>query len=184
MSRISRLSDIAGAFFDQRVIFLAGPIDDDMANDVIAQLLLLAADSDTDITMYINSPGGSVSAGLAIYDTMNHISCDVKTVGIGMCASMGAFLLCAGAAGKRGVLPNTEVLIHQPLGGASGQASDIAIAAQHIIETRDRINHIMAEQTGRPLETIQRAVERDNWLWGAGAVEFGLADEVITPAAS
>lgn len=174
--------DITTAFFNERVIFLAGAVDDALANRIVSQLLLLASDSGADITMYINSPGGSVSAGLAIFDTMQHVPCDVRTVGIGMCASMGAFLLCAGAPGKRSILPNTEVLIHQPLGGASGQATEIAIAAQHILETRDRINRIMAERTGQPIDVIARDVERDNWKWGQEAVDYGLADEVIEPA--
>lgn len=169
------------AFFKERVVFVGGPIDDGVANRVVSQMLLLASNSNSDITLYINSPGGSVSAGLAIHDTMQHISCDVKTVGIGMCASMGAFLLCSGTAGKRFVLPNTQVLIHQPLGGVAGQASDIAIAAQHILETRDRINQIMSSCTGKPIEIIARDLERDNWKWGAEAVEYGLADEVVVP---
>lgn len=173
--------DVASAFLRERVIFLSGAIDDSLANRVVSQLLLLAADSDTDITVYINSPGGSVSAGLAVFDTMQHVTCDVRTIGIGMCASMGAFILCSGTLGKRAVLPNTQVLIHQPLGGASGQATDIAIAAQHILEARDRINRIMAERTGNSIETISRDMERDHWMWGAEAVEYGVADSVIEP---
>lgn len=174
-------SEIAKTFFDQRIIFLGGVIDDRAANNIVAQLLILSSDSDSEITLYINSPGGNVSSGLAIFDTIQHIDCSVRTVGIGLCASMGAFLLCAGTPGRRCVLPNTQVLIHQPLGGTSGQATDIAIAAQHILKTRDRINRIMAERTGHPLEDIQRIVERDSWMWGPEAVRFGLADEVITP---
>lgn len=174
--------DVASAFLRERVIFLAGAIDDSLANKVVSQILLLAADSDSDITVYINSPGGSVSAGLAVFDTIQHVPCDVRTIGIGMCASMGAFLLCSGTPGKRAVLPNTQVLIHQPIGGASGQATDIAIAAQHILEARERINRIMAERTGNSQEAISRDMERDHWMWGAEAVEYGVADRVIEPA--
>ncbi len=159
---------------------LSGPIDDNVANAVIAQLLFLdAQDSEKDIYLYINSPGGSVSSGLAIYDTMNFVKADVQTIVLGMAASMGSFLLTAGAKGKRFALPNAEIMIHQPLGGAQGQAAEIEIAAKHILDTRDRLNKILAKQTGQPLEIIERDTDRDNYMTPQQAKEYGLIDEVM-----
>ena len=176
-----RAYDIYSRLLKDRIIMLSGEINDHTANIVVAQLLFLAAeDPDKDINIYINSPGGSVTAGLAIFDTMNYIKCDVSTICVGMAASMGAFLLTAGTKGKRYVLPNSEVMIHQPLGGAQGQATEIAIAAKHILKTRDRLNKILAEQTGQPLEKIQMDTERDNFMSSIEAKEYGLIDEVIT----
>ena len=176
-----RAYDIYSRLLKDRIIMLSGEINDHTANIVVAQLLFLAAeDPDKDINIYINSPGGSVTAGLAIFDTMNYIKCDVSTICVGMAASMGAFLLTAGTKGKRYVLPNSEVMIHQPLGGAQGQATEIAIAAKHILKTRDRLNKILAEQTGQPLEKIQMDTERDNFMSADEAVAYGLVDQVVT----
>ena len=159
---------------------LSGEINDYTANIVVAQLLFLAAeDPDKDINLYINSPGGSVTAGFAIFDTMNYIKCDVSTICVGMAASMGAFLLSAGAKGKRYALPNSEVMIHQPLGGAQGQATEIAIAAKHILKTRDKLNNILSAQTGQPLEKIEQDTERDNFMSAEEAVAYGLVDQVV-----
>ena len=170
-----RAYDIYSRLLKDRIIMLSGEINDHTANIVVAQLLFLAAeDPDKDINIYINSPGGSVTAGLAIFDTMNYIKCDVSTICVGMAASMGAFLLTAGTKGKRYVLPNSEVMIHQPLGGAQGQATEIAIAAKHILKTRDRLNKILAEQTGQPLEKIEQDTERDNFMSADEAVASGL----------
>lgn len=175
-----RAYDIYSRLLKDRIIMLSGEINDHTANIVVAQLLFLAAeDPDKDINIYINSPGGSVTAGLAIFDTMNYIKCDVSTICVGMAASMGAFLLTAGAKGKRYVLPNSEVMIHQPLGGAQGQATEIAIAAKHILKTRDRLNTILAEQTGQPLEKIEQDTERDNFMSAEEAVAYGLVDQVV-----
>lgn len=176
-----RAYDIYSRLLKDRIIMLSGEINDHTANIVVAQLLFLAAeDPDKDINIYINSPGGSVTAGLAIFDTMNYIKCDVSTICVGMAASMGAFLLTAGTKGKRYVLPNSEVMIHQPLGGAQGQATEIAIAAKHILKTRDRLNKILAEQTGQPLEKIEQDTERDNFMSADEAVAYGLVDQVVT----
>ena len=176
-----RAYDIYSRLLKDRIIMLSGVINDHTANIVVAQLLFLAAeDPDKDINIYINSPGGSVTAGLAIFDTMNYIKCDVSTICVGMAASMGAFLLTAGTKGKRYVLPNSEVMIHQPLGGAQGQATEIAIAAKHILKTRDRLNKILAEQTGQPLEKIEQDTERDNFMSADEAVAYGLVDQVVT----
>ena len=176
-----RAYDIYSRLLKDRIILLSGEINDHTANIVVAQLLFLAAeDPDKDINIYINSPGGSVTAGLAIFDTMNYIKCDVSTICVGMAASMGAFLLTAGTKGKRYVLPNSEVMIHQPLGGAQGQATEIAIAAKHILKTRDRLNKILAEQTGQPLEKIEQDTERDNFMSADEAVAYGLVDQVVT----
>lgn len=176
-----RAYDIYSRLLKDRIIMLSGEINDHIANIVVAQLLFLAAeDPDKDINIYINSPGGSVTAGLAIFDTMNYIKCDVSTICVGMAASMGAFLLTAGTKGKRYVLPNSEVMIHQPLGGAQGQATEIAIAAKHILKTRDRLNKILAEQTGQPLEKIEQDTERDNFMSAEEAVAYGLVDQVVT----
>ena len=175
-----RAYDIYSRLLKDRIIMLSGPINDAVANIVVAQMLFLAAeDPDKDIHLYINSPGGSVTAGMAIFDTMNYIKPDVSTICIGIAASMGALLLCSGEAGKRFVLPNSEVMIHQPLGGAQGQASDIAIVAEHILKTKDKLNQIMAEKTGQPLERVERDTDRDNFLTAAEAVAYGLVDKVI-----
>jgi ATP-dependent Clp protease, protease subunit len=180
-SRGERAYDIYSRLLKDRIIFLGTPINDTVANIVVAQLLFLQAeDPDKDIHLYINSPGGSITAGMAIYDTMNFIKPDVSTICIGMAASMGAFLLAAGAKGKRFALPNSEVMIHQPLGGAQGQASDIEIAAKRILKMRDKLNRILAEQTGQPLERLEKDTDRDNFLSAAEALEYGLIDKVIT----
>ncbi|MCI1903649.1 ATP-dependent Clp endopeptidase proteolytic subunit ClpP [Enterococcus hirae] len=179
-SRGERAYDIYSRLLKDRIIMLSGPIDDNVANSVIAQLLFLdAQDSEKDIYIYINSPGGSVSAGLAIYDTMNFVRADVQTIVLGMAASMGAFLLAAGTKGKRFALPNAEVMIHQPLGGAQGQAVEIEIAAKHILETRERLNKILAERTGQPLEVIETDTDRDNYMTPQQAKDYGLIDEVM-----
>ena len=175
-----RAYDIYSRLLKDRIIMLSGPIDDHTANIVVAQLLFLAAeDPDKDIHLYINSPGGSISAGMAMFDTMNYIKPDVSTIGIGIAASMGAFLLAAGEPGKRFVLPNSEVMIHQPLGGAKGQASDIAIVAEHILKTRDKMNRILAEKTGQTVKKIKQDTERDNFLSAEEAVAYGLVDQII-----
>ncbi len=179
-SRGERSYDIYSRLLEDRIIFLSGEIDDAVANTVVAQLIYLEAkDPQKDISLYINSPGGSVSAGLAIYDTMNYIKCDVSTICIGMAASMGAFLLSSGARGKRYALPNSEIMIHQPLGGAQGQASDIKIAAEHILRTKQKLNTILAQNSGRPLSEIERDTDRDNYLSAQQAQEYGLIDKVF-----
>ncbi|MBE6607053.1 MAG: ATP-dependent Clp endopeptidase proteolytic subunit ClpP [Ruminococcaceae bacterium] len=178
--RGERAYDIFSRLLNDRIVFLCDEVNDATASLVVAQLLLLEAqDPDKDISLYINSPGGSVSAGLAIYDTMNFIKCDVSTICIGMAASMGAFLLSSGAKGKRFALPNSEIMIHQPLGGMQGQASDIKIHADHIIKTREKLNKIMAENSGKPLEIIERDTERDNFMSAEEAAAYGLIDRVI-----
>ncbi len=180
-SRGERSYDIYSRLLNDRIIFLADEVNDVTASLVVAQMLYLEAqDPDKDIYLYINSPGGSISAGMAIYDTMNYIKCDVSTICIGMAASMGAFLLSSGAKGKRFALPNSEVMIHQPLGGMQGQASDIKIHADHILRIREKLNTILAEQTGQSLETIQRDTERDNYMTADQAAAYGLVDKVIT----
>ena len=179
-SRGERSYDIYSRLLNDRIIFLADEVNDQTASLVVAQLLFLEAqDPDKDISLYINSPGGSVSAGMAIYDTMNFIKCDVSTICIGMAASMGAFLLSSGAKGKRIALPNAEIMIHQPLGGMQGQASDIQIHADHILRTKKHLNEILAANTGRPLEEIERDTDRDNFMTAAQAKEYGLIDKVI-----
>jgi ATP-dependent Clp protease protease subunit len=179
-NRGERAYDIYSRLLNDRIIFLSDEVNDVTASLVIAQLLFLEAqDPDKDICLYINSPGGSVSAGLAIYDTMNFIKCDVSTICVGMAASMGAFLLSAGAKGKRLALPNSEIMIHQPLGGMQGQASDIKIHADHIIATREKLNKILAKNTGKSLEEIERDTDRDNFLSAEAALEYGLIDRVI-----
>lgn len=176
-----RAYDIYSRLLKDRIIMLSGEINDYTANIVVAQLLFLAAeDPNKDINIYINSPGGSVTAGFAIFDTMNYIKCDVSTICVGMAASMGAFLLSAGTKGKRYALPNSEVMIHQPLGGAQGQATEIAIAAKHILKTRDKLNHILSERSGQPLEKIEQDTERDNFMSAEEAVAYGLIDQVVT----
>ena len=180
-SRGERAYDIYSRLLKDRIVMLSGPIDDAVANSVIAQLLFLdAQDPDKDIYLYINSPGGSVSAGLAIFDTMNFINADVQTIVIGMAASMGAFRLAAGEKGKRYALPNAEVMIHQPLGGAQGQATEIEIAAKHILKTRDTLNKILAERTGQTLKVIARDTDRDNYMSAEEAVKYGLVDAIMT----
>ena len=175
-----RSYDIYSRLLKDRIIFLGSVITDDEANLVIAQMLFLEADDpDKDIYLYIDSPGGSVSAGLAIYDTMQYIKCEVNTICMGMAASMGAFLLAAGAKGKRKALPNSEIMIHQPSGGASGQASDVKIHAEHIIRTRQKLNEILAERTGKSVEQVAVDTERDNYLSAEAALEYGLIDEII-----
>ena len=184
-SRGERAYDIYSRLLKDRIIMLSGPIDDNTANSVIAQLLFLdAQDSEKDIYIYINSPGGSVSAGLAIYDTMNFIKADVQTIAMGMAASMGSFLLTAGEKGKRFALPNAEIMIHRPLGGAQGQATEIEIAARHILQTRERLNKILAERTGQPMEVIERDTDRDNYMTAQQAKEYGLIDEVMVNSKS
>ena len=179
-SRGERSYDIYSRLLEDRIIFLSGEIDDAVANTVVAQLIYLEAkDPQKDISLYINSPGGSVSAGLAIYDTMNYIKCDVSTICIGLAASMGAFLLSSGAKGKRFALPNSEIMIHQPLGGAQGQASDIKIAAEHILRTKQKLNEILAKNSGKPLSQIERDADRDNYLTASEAQEYGLIDKVF-----
>ncbi len=179
-NRGERAYDIYSRLLNDRIVFLADEVNDVTASLVVAQLLFLEAqDPDKDISLYINSPGGSVSAGFAIYDTMNFIKCDVSTICIGMAASMGAFLLSAGAKGKRIALPNSEIMIHQPLGGMQGQASDIKIHADHILRTRERLNTILAKNTGKSYEEIALATERDNFLSAEEAKEFGLIDKVF-----
>ena len=179
-----RSYDIYSRLLKDRVVFLGSEIDDQVANLVIAQLLFLEAeDPDKDIRLYIISPGGSISAGMAIYDTMQYISCDVATTCVGMAASMGAFLLAAGEIGKRSALPNSEIMIHQPLGGTQGQAADIEIHARRIIRMRDDINRILAERTGQPLERINLDTDRDHFMAAQEAKEYGLVDEVIVPKA-
>ena len=184
-SRGERSYDIYSRLLKERIIFLGEGVHDVSASIVVAQLLFLEADDpEKDIQLYINSPGGSVTAGMAIYDTMQYIKCDVSTVCIGLAASMGALLLAGGAKGKRFALPNAEVMIHQPSGGARGQATDIQIVADHIIKTRERLNNILAENTGQPLEVIQEDTERDNFMTAQEAMQYGIIDEVIVSKAT
>ena len=182
-----RSYDIYSRLLKDRIIFLGGEVDDDTANIIVAQMLFLEADDpDKDIFLYINSPGGSVSAGMAIFDTMQYIKCEVSTICVGLAASMGAFLLTAGAKGKRRALPNAEIMIHQPLiaggqnGGLSGQTTDIKIHAEHMVYIRDKMNRMLSEYTGQPLEKLQLDTERDNYMSAQQAKEYGLIDEVIT----
>ena len=175
-----RSYDIYSRLLEDRIIFLTGEINDAVADTVVAQLIFLEGkDPNKDICLYINSPGGSVTAGLAIYDTMNYIKCDVSTICIGLAASMGAFLLSSGAKGKRYALPNSEIMIHQPLGGAQGQASDIKIQADHIIKTKHRLNTILAKNSGKPYEQVEKDTDRDNYLSAEDAKEYGLIDEIF-----
>ncbi len=179
-SRGERSFDIYSRLLKDRIVFLADEVNDTTASLVVAQMLFLEAeDPDKDINFYINSPGGSITAGMAIYDTMNYIKCDVSTTCIGMAASMGAFLLSAGAKGKRFALPNSEIMIHQPLGGTRGQATDIKIHTDHILRIRDNLNRILAQNTGRPLEEIERDTERDNFMTAEQAQAYGLVDRVV-----
>ena len=180
-SRGERSYDIYSRLLKDRIVFVTGEIDDYMANLIIAQLLFLEAeDPEKDIHLYINSPGGSVSAGMAIYDTMQYIKCDVSTICMGMAASMGAFLLCSGAKGKRFALPNAEIMIHQPLmQGLQGQATDIKIHSDHLVATREKLNQLMSQYTGQPIEKVRQDTERDNFLSAQQAKEYGLIDDVI-----
>ena len=179
-SRGERSYDIYSRLLNDRIIFLADEVNDVTASLVVAQLLYLEVeDPDKDIALYINSPGGSVTAGMAIYDTMNYIKCDVSTICIGMAASMGAFLLSSGAKGKRFALPNSEIMIHQPLGGMQGQATDIKIHADHILRTRDTLNSILAKNTGKPIDVIAKDTDRDNFMSAEEAINYGLIDKVI-----
>ena len=179
-NRGERSFDIYSRLLNDRIIMLTDEVNDTTASLVVAQMLYLEAqDPDKDISLYINSPGGSVSAGFSIYDTMNFIKCDVSTICMGMAASMGAFLLAAGAKGKRLALPNSEIMIHQPLGGAQGQASDVKIHAEQILKTRTKLNEILAANTGKPLEVIERDTDRDNFMSAAEAAAYGLIDKVI-----
>lgn len=179
-NRGSTAYDLYSRLLEDRIIFLTGQIDDATANLVVGQLLYLETKDPTkDICLYINSPGGSVSAGMAIFDTMNYIKCDVSTICVGMAASMGAFLLAAGTKGKRICLPNSEVMIHQPLGGAQGQASDIKIVADHILKIKAKLNKFLAEATGKPIEIIERDTDRDNYMSAEEAKEYGLVDQVF-----
>ncbi|MNJ38939.1 ATP-dependent Clp protease proteolytic subunit [compost metagenome] len=179
-NRGERAYDIYSRLLKDRIIFLGSGVNDVVANSIIAQMLFLEAeDPGKDIHLYINSPGGSITAGMAIYDTMQFIKSDVSTICVGLAASMGAFLLNAGAKGKRYALPNSEIMIHQPLGGAEGQASDIEIRARRILKMRDKLNHILAERTGQPLERIERDTDRDYFMSAAEATEYGIVDKVI-----
>ena len=179
-NRGERSDDIFSRLLNDRIIMLCDEVNDTTASLVVAQLLYLEGqDPDKDISLYINSPGGSISAGMAIYDTMNYIKCDVSTICVGMAASMGAFLLSSGAKGKRFALPNSEIMIHQPLGGMQGQASDIKIHADHIIRIKERMNRILSEQTGQPIEVITRDTDRDNFMTAQQAMEYGLVDNVL-----
>ena len=180
-NRGERSFDIYSRLLKDRIVFLGGEIDDDVANLVVAQLLFLEMENpDSDISLYINSPGGSVTAGMAIYDTMNYIKCDVRTVCIGMAASMGAFLLMAGQKGKRLALPNSEIMIHQPSGGAQGQQTEIEIVAEEIKKTRHELNQILSDASGQPIEKVQADTERDNYLTAAEALDYGLIDRIVT----
>lgn len=180
-SRGERSYDIYSRLLKDRIIFLGEEVNEVTASLVVAQLLFLEAeDPDKDINLYINSPGGSVTAGMAIYDTMQFIKCDVSTICIGMAASMGAFLLAGGAKGKRMALPNAEIMIHQPLGGAQGQATEIEIAARHILQTKEKLNRMLAENCGQPYDVVAADTERDNWKTAQEALEYGLIDKVVT----
>ena len=179
-TRGERSYDIYSRLLQDRIVFLGGEIDSNMANLIVAQLLFLEADDpDKDISLYINSPGGSVTAAMAIFDTMRYIKAPVSTICIGMAASMGSLLLTAGTKGKRIALPNSEIMIHQPLGGAQGQASDVAIHAEHLLKTRTKLNRILSECTGQPIERIEQDVERDHFLSAQEALEYGLIDNII-----
>jgi ATP-dependent Clp protease protease subunit len=179
-NRGERQYDIYSRLLNDRIIVLSDEVNDATASLVVAQLLFLESqDADKDISLYINSPGGSVSAGMAIYDTMQYIKCDVSTICMGMAASMGAFLLSSGAKGKRYALPNSLIMIHQPLGGAKGQATDIEIVAKQILKTKENLNRILAENTGKPIEQVALDTERDNWLTAEDALEYGLVDKIL-----
>jgi len=179
-SRGERSYDIFSRILNDRIIMLSDQVDNNSASLIIAQMLYLEGqDPDKDIHFYINSPGGSVTAGMAIYDTMQYIKCDVNTICVGMAASMGAFLLAAGTKGKRYALPNSEIMIHQPLGGANGQATDIQIVAKHILRVKDRMNRILSENTGQPIDKITIDTERDNYMFSNEALEYGIIDKIL-----
>lgn len=179
-NRGERTYDLYSRLLEDRIIFLSGEIDDNVSNSIVAQLIYLEGKDPTkDISVYINSPGGSVTAGMAIFDTMNYIKCDVSTICVGLAASMGAFLLAAGTKGKRYALPNSEIMIHQPLGGASGQASDIAIHAEQILKTKAKLNKILSENTGKPLEQVEKDTDRDNFMSAEEAKTYGLVDKIF-----
>ncbi len=181
-NRGERSYDIYSRLLKDRIVFITGEIEDQMANAVVAQLLFLEMDDpDKDINIYINSPGGSVTAGMAIYDTMQYVKCEVSTLCVGMAASMGAILLVAGAKGKRAALPNCEVMIHQPSGGARGQSTDVMIYAERLLANKKRLNEILAERTGQPLEKVARDVERDNFLTAEEALAYGIVDKIVAP---
>jgi len=181
-NRGERSYDIYSRLLKDRIVFLSGEVEDNMANTIVAQLLFLEMENpDADISLYINSPGGSITAGMAIYDTMNYIKCDVRTVCVGMAASMAAFLLMAGKKGKRLALPNSEVMIHQPLGGAQGQATDVAIRAEWLLRTKKKMTGLMAEMCGQPLERLEKDVERDYFMGAQEALEYGIIDEIYQP---
>ncbi len=178
--KYERPYDIYSRLLKERIVFLSGEVNEDTATSVVAQLLFLESkDPSKDISLYINSPGGSVTAGMAIYDTMNYIKCDVSTICVGMAASMGAFLLAGGAKGKRYALPNSEIMIHQPSGGAQGQATEIEIAAENIIKTKKRLNEILAENTGKPVEQVAIDTDRDHYMSASEALEYGIIDRII-----
>ncbi len=184
-NRGERSFDIYSRLLKDRIVFLSGEIDDDTANLVVAQMLFLEMENpDADISLYINSPGGSVTAGMAIYDTMNYIKCNVRTVVIGMAASMAAFLLMAGEKGKRLALPNSEVMIHQPLGGAQGQATDVAIRAEWLLKTKEKMTRLMAEMSGQDIEKVKQDVERDYFMSAEEALKYGIIDEIYQPRSS
>ncbi|HIS03045.1 MAG TPA: ATP-dependent Clp endopeptidase proteolytic subunit ClpP [Candidatus Pullichristensenella avicola] len=181
-NRGERSYDIFSRLLKDRIVFLGGEIDDVSANLVVAQMLFLEMeDPDQDIMLYINSPGGSISAGMAIYDTMHYVKCEVSTVCVGMAASMGAFLLASGAKGKRKALPNAEIMIHQPLGGARGQATDIAIQAEQILRIKRKMNELLSKHTGQTIKTIEKDVERDHYMTAEEALKYGIIDEIIAP---
>ena len=179
INNIERVYDIYSRLLKDRIIIINGEIDNNLANSVVAQLLYLDSLNNEDISMYINSPGGSVTDGMAIYDTMNYISSDVSTIGLGICASMAAFLLSSGTKGKRYLLPNSEVMIHQPLGGAQGQATEIKIAAEHILKTKDKLNKILSLNTGKNLKVIEKDTDRDNFMNSDEALNYGIIDKII-----
>ena len=179
INNIERVYDIYSRLLKDRIIIINGEINNELANSVVAQLLFLDSQSNDDISVYINSPGGNVTDGMAIYDTMNFIKSDVTTIGIGLCASMGAFLLSSGTKGKRYALPNCEIMIHQPLGGAQGQATEIKIAAEHILKTKGKLNHILSINTGKNVEIIEKDTDRDNFLSSEEALNYGLIDKII-----
>lgn len=179
-NRGERSYDIFSRLLEDRIIFLSGPIDNNTANLIVSQLIFLEGkDPDKDIMMYINSPGGEINAGMAIFDTMNYIKCDVNTICVGLAASMAAVLLASGKKGKRFALPNSEIMIHQPLGGTQGQASDIVIHAEHILKTKKKLNKILAEQTGQPIEIIEKDTDRDNFMSANEALKYGLVDKIF-----
>ena len=181
-NRGERSFDIYSRLLKDRIVFLSGEINDDVANLVVAQMLFLEMENpDADISLYINSPGGSVTAGLAIFDTMNHVKCPVRTVCVGMAASMGAFLLMSGEKGKRCALPNSEVMIHQPLGGASGQASDVQIRAEWLLKTKKKLNHLISEMTGQKLSQVEKDADRDFFMDAKEALAYGIIDEIYEP---